>query len=225
MATRKRARGYVRVSTDKQELERQKMEILRYANEKGFHVYDFFEVHISTRRKKQKDDFMQFVSSTPQGEAILTSDLSRIGRSLEAIISQVNYIVEKKVDFVAIANRIEILGNQEELDMTTKMLIFNFGMLAEIQRDLISRDTKERLALARKQGKKLGRPKGTTGKSKLDGKEQEIVKLLDRKVSKAAIARIMGVSANTMKHFIKSRNLKAGGVLKALEEVGYRGYL
>lgn len=207
MDARKRARGYVRVSTDEQDVDRQKMVILTYANLHNLHVYDFFEVKMSTRKQKQKDDFMHFVDTTPRDEMILVSDLSRIGRSLVSIIEQVNYIVARKLDFVSIGNRIEILSNQEELDLTTKMLVFNFGMLAEIQRDLISRDTKERLALAKQRGKTLGRPKGSTGKSKLDGYEIEIQTYLRKGVSKASIAKILEVSPTTLRSFILSRKL------------------
>ena len=67
---------------------------------------------------------------------------------------------------------IELDGKQ---DMQTKVMVALFGLFAEVERDLISERTKEGLAAARAQGKLLGRPKGKRGKSKLDGKEQDIV--------------------------------------------------
>ena len=66
---------------------------------------------------------------------------------------------------------IRLNGNQ---DLQTKVMITMFGLFAEIERDLISLRTKEALAAAKASGKKLGRPKGTRGKSKLDGREEEI---------------------------------------------------
>ncbi len=81
------------------------------------------------------------------------------------------------------------------------------GLFAEIERELISLRTKEALAPARAAAKKLGRPKGKLGKSKLDGKEGEIKKLLGLKVSKASIAKIMGVDRSTLCHFVQSREL------------------
>ena len=86
-------------------------------------------------------------------------------------------------------------------------LIFLFGLFAEIERDLISERTKEGLAAAREKGKLLGRPKGTLGKSKLDGRKDEIVMLLQKDVSKASIAKIMEISPTTLHHFIKTRKL------------------
>ena len=52
-----------------------------------------------------------------------------------------------------------------------------FSMAAEIERDLISKRTREALAAKKKQGIRLGRPKGT-GKSKLDAYRPEIEALL-----------------------------------------------
>ncbi len=91
--------------------------------------------------------------------------------------------------------------------MQTKVMITMFSLFAEIERDLISERTKEGLARAKAQGKVLGRPKGSLGKSKLDGKEREIKTLLDKGVSKASIAKIHDCSWATIQHFIRPRKL------------------
>ena len=80
-------------------------------------------------------------------------------------------------------------------------------MFAEVERDLISERTKEGLAAARARGRLLGRPKGSLGPSKLDGKEGEIRMLLEKEVSKASIAKILGVSSTNLRHFIRTRKL------------------
>ena len=80
-----------------------------------------------------------------------------------------------------------------KLDMQTKMMVALFGLFAEVERDLISERTKEGLVAARAKGRLLGRPKGSLGTSKLDGKEGEIRMLLEKQVSKASIAKIVGV--------------------------------
>ena len=85
-------------------------------------------------------------------------------------------------------------------------MIALFSIFAEIEHDLISQRTKQGMATAKAKGKKIGRPKGALGKSKLDGKEEDIRDLLSKKVSKASIARIMGVSYTTICSFIKNRS-------------------
>jgi hypothetical protein len=67
---------------------------------------------------------------------------------------------------------------------------------------------REGLASARAKGRLLGRPKGVLGKSRLDGKEEEIRVLLQKQVSKASIAKIVGVTRPTIYHFIKTRRLR-----------------
>ena len=91
--------------------------------------------------------------------------------------------------------------------MPTKVMVALFGLFAEVERDLISERTKEGLAGARAKGRLLGRPKGSLGTSKLDGKEGEIRLLLEKQVSKASIAKIVGVSSTNLRHFIRTRKL------------------
>lgn len=53
-----------------------------------------------------------------------------------------------------------------------------------------------------------GRPKGSLGKSKLDGKEEDIKELLAKKVSKASIAKIYDISRPALYSFISTRKLE-----------------
>jgi len=82
-----------------------------------------------------------------------------------------------------------------------------FSIASEIERDLISERTKEGLARARAEGKLLGRPKGTLGKSKLDGKEEKIKFYLSKGLSKGSIAKLYDVTWPTVANFIKTRKL------------------
>ena len=77
------------------------------------------------------------------------------------------------------------------------------GNDAEVERGLISERTKEGLASAKAKGKLLGRPNGALGKSKLDGKEQDIRALLGKGAFK-----LVGRSA--LYHFIETRKIAPG---------------
>ena len=97
------------------------------------------------------------------------------------------------------------LGN----NINSKVLAFAFSLSAEIERELISQRTKEALARKKREGKKLGRPKGSLSKqTKLTGKEEIIQDLLRKKVSVSAIGKILGVHRLTVNQFIKTRNLR-----------------
>ncbi len=84
-----------------------------------------------------------------------------------------------------------------------------FALFAEVERDLISERTREGLARARASGKRLGRPKGSLGVSRLEGKEDEIRQFIELGVSRTAIARITGVSRSTLYSFMATRGLKS----------------
>ncbi len=64
------------------------------------------------------------------------------------------------------------------------------------------------LAKARSAGRKLGCPKGSLGVSRLNGKEDNIRRVLDLGVSKTAIAKLTGVSHTTLYSFMSTRGLK-----------------
>jgi DNA invertase Pin-like site-specific DNA recombinase len=91
--------------------------------------------------------------------------------------------------------------------LQTKVMIALFRLFAEVERDLIAERTRGGLAVTRAKGKRLGRSKGGLGKSKLDGKGQDIHLVLRKHVSKTSIARIVEVSSTTLHHCIKTHRL------------------
>ena len=55
---------------------------------------------------------------------------------------------------------------------------------------------------ARSSGRKLGRPKGALGVSRLNGKEDDSRRFLKLGISKTAIAKLTGISRTTLYSFI-----------------------
>ena len=198
--------AYLRVSTGGQDLATQKLAILDYARRHRFTVARFVEARLSSRRARQREQILQTIDELPAGDRLVVSELSRLGRSLGQIIQAVDQMLKKGVGLVAIEESICLEGKQ---DLQTKVTIALFGLFAEIERDLISERTKEGLAAARARGRLLGRPKGSLGPSKLDGKEDEIQMLLGKQVSKASIAQILGVVPSALHCVVRSRRLES----------------
>jgi DNA invertase Pin-like site-specific DNA recombinase len=196
--------AYLRVSKDSQDVKNQRLAILEFARREKMEVDDFVEITVSSRKSTKERKVDQLLEELDIGDTLIVSELSRMGRSVGEIITTVDILVKKKIRFIAVKEGIRLNGSQ---DMQTKVMVTMFSLFAEIERDLISMRTKEGLAAAKASGKKLGRPKGVLGKSKLDGREDEIKRLLALEVSKASIAKITGVDRSTLYNFIRSRGI------------------
>ena len=146
------------------------------------------------------------------------SELSRLGRSLGQIATVLDGFAKAGVAFIAIKENIRVEGKR---DIQTKVMTTLFALFAEVERDLISERTREGLAKAKASGKTLGRPKGSLGVSRLDGKEDEIRQFIDLGVSRTAITKITGVSRSTLYNFMATRGLKPGRWRAFQHESGY----
>ena len=197
--------AYLRVSTGRQDLGQQKLAILDYARQHRITIDDMVEVHSSARSAAQRAQVLALIEALSPGDRLIVSELSRLGRSLGQILQIVDALVQKGLRLVAIKEALRFEGKQT---LQTKAMLTLFGLFAELERDLIAERTKEGLRAAQAKGKRLGRPKGVLGRSKLDGKDQEIQLLLRKQVSKASIARIVEVSPTTLQHFIDTRQLQ-----------------
>lgn len=196
--------AYLRVSKDSQDMDNQRLTILDYAHKHGIKINEFIEFSISSRRNPKERGIDDMLDRLDAGDRLLVSELSRLGRSVGQIIILVDQLIKKNVTLTSIKECINLNGKQ---DMQSKVMVTMFGLFAELERDLISERTKAGLAAARAKGKQLGRPKGTYH-SRLDGRENDIRFYLDKKVSKASIAKIMDISVSALHSFIKSRGLK-----------------
>jgi len=137
--------GYIRVSTDKQDKTNQTHEILEYANKEKMGNVDFIEETISSRVKFEKRDISNLITMMNNGDTLLVTELSRIGRSTMEVMSVFKTLVEKGVKTHIIKSNFKIGADEDKI--TSSVLIFAFGLAAELERDLISQRTKAALAV------------------------------------------------------------------------------
>ena len=196
--------AYLRVSKDSQDVKNQRLAILEFAQQEKFEISEFMDLSVSSRRSPKERQIDVLMARLEPGDTLVVSELSRMGRSVGEIITTVDALVKQQIRFIAIKEGIHLDGQP---DLQSKVMVTLFGLFAEIERELISMRTKEGLAAVRASGKRLGRPKGRLGQSKLNGKEEEIQRLLNLQVSKSSIAKITGVDRSTLYHFIRTRDL------------------
>lgn len=197
--------AYIRVSTDKQNTENQRFEILKFTDAKRIHVDKWIEETVSSTKKIDQRKLGTLLKSLKTGDILITTEISRLGRSLMEIMSILHELMEKDIKVFTTKEGYE-LGN----NINSKVLAFAFGLSAEIEKKLISQRTKEALARKKAEGKTLGRPKGSLSKqTKLTGKDNIIIGFLNKKVPVATIARILEVNRITLRNYILSRKLRS----------------
>lgn len=188
--------GYIRISTDKQSLENQRFEILQFCHHNHVIVDKWVEEVISGREAVKNRKLGQLIRQMKKGDIMICAELSRLGRSLMLIMSVLNDCMEREVQVWTIKDNYRLGA-----DLPSKVLAFAFGLVAEIERELISKRTKEALARKRAEGVVLGRPKGRKSTKKLEGHEKEIQDMLNQNISKTKIAKVFKVHRNTVYRF------------------------
>jgi DNA invertase Pin-like site-specific DNA recombinase len=187
--------GYIRVSTIEQETARQRADLLEAANAKGLQIVKFIEEKISGVAPNR--DIFSLIERLDEGDVVAVTELSRVGRSLRDINGIVERCRARGATVWTVNNDMHLGAN---MTVAEEAHLFALGIGAQIERDLIRERTRSGLRAARARGVRLGR---TPGVSKLDEKAEEINKLLAAKVSKAAVARILGVSRTTVVQWVR----------------------
>jgi len=195
--------GYLRVSTASQDLEKNKADILAFANDRRFGTVDWVAETISGKVHWRQRAIHNVIAKLGSGDRLIVAELSRLGRSMLEIMEILSVAKDKGISVYAVKGAWELNGT-----IQSKIIAMVFGMAAEIERDLISQRTKEALRVRKFLGVKLGRPKGA-GRSRLDSHRDEIVALLKTGVPKAKVARKYGVVTTTLINWLGKNGLSA----------------
>jgi DNA invertase Pin-like site-specific DNA recombinase len=199
--TQKKVIGYLRVSTANQDLEKNKTDILKYANGQKLGNVEFVEEVVSGKVTWKKRKISEVIDTLDKDDWLIVAELSRLGRSMLEIMEIISEAKRKEVNIHAIKNNWTLNGSIE-----SKILLMVFSMASEIERDLISARTTEALRVRKASGITLGRPKGP-GKSKLDPRKDEIVALLRDGVPKKKVAKRYGTSIVNLYNWIAKNEL------------------
>ena len=194
--------GYIRISTSDQSIQGQEYGILRFAKDRHWTIDEIVNETVSGAVPYQKRKLGALLDQCKAKDTLIVTEISRLGRSLMEVLGVVNLCLSKGISLYTIKERFELNDT-----INSKVLVFAFGLASELERQLISQRTKEALARKRADGVQLGRPKGSKGKSKLDGKEAEIGMFLAKGVTKASISKILGCDPGTVSAFIKTRKI------------------
>lgn len=197
--------GYIRISTDKQDLEKQRHLLLEYAQKQRLIVDEFIEIEVSSRKDATERRIEELYTKLGEGDILLVAELSRLGRDMLQVLNIINDLGTHgtKITFV----------RQPELSTTGshgKLLLAIYSYFAEAEREFISMRVKQGLAAVKAKGGKLGRPKGSRNKERvLDAHRDEILKYLQRGIDLASVRKLINpeleqpISYNSYKYFVE----------------------
>jgi DNA invertase Pin-like site-specific DNA recombinase len=196
--------GYIRVSTDKQRVDNQRFEINQFCISQKIKIDNWIEETISGAKSPEKRQLGLLLKDVQEGDTIICTELSRLGRTLLMIMGIISTCMDRRVNIWTIKNNYRLSD-----DIQSKVLAFAFGLAAEIERNLISQRTKEALARVKAEGKRLGNKGGKYKRVKLTGHEKEIKAMIKEGIPYVEIAKRLDVNIETLRKFRIERLNKA----------------
>ena len=197
--------GYIRVSTDKQDNQKQKHLILEHAHSNSLKIDDFIEVEISSRKSEKLRKITELKDRLQKDDTLIVAELSRLGRNMMDVMNLIQELSDKGIKLIFI--------RQPELSTFNsahnKLLLAIYSYFAESEREFISMRTKQGLAAAKASGKKLGRKPGQKVKSKYDPYIEKIKEMLLKDVSITSIHKIIefGTYVGLRNYVLNNREL------------------
>lgn len=194
--------GYLRVSTDKQDCDNQRIGVEELAVKRELKIEKWIiDDGVSGTKEPKERKLGRLLKKIKTEDIIICSELSRLGRKLFMVISILEHCMKVGAKVLTVKDGYELGDNVQ-----SKILAFAFGLVAELEREMISKRTKEALRRVRERGTRLGRPKGRRNKRHIwNGKEKRIRALLKQGVKKTKIARMTGISVGSVYSFIKEQ--------------------
>lgn len=190
--------GYLRVSRDTQEIESQKLGLLEYANRQGFAPVELVEETASRESRWKARELGKMLDRVGRGDVILTPEFTRLGATPGQVFGFLEEVSSRGIILHITKTRTIMDGS-----MQSQLLASAFSMASMIELSFIRERTREGLERARRDGVTLGRPKGSRGTLKLEKRADEIAGYVAIGLPKRRMARVLGVSYNTLDRYLK----------------------
>ena len=172
--------GYVRVSTIEQNEGRQIQTMNKYGVEKIFSE----KVSAKNTKRPKLQELLEFAR---EGDTIYIHDFSRLARNTQDLLNIVELLNSKGI---------HLISNKENIDTSTatgKLLLTVIAAINQFERENLRERQLEGINIAKKKGLYKGRKP-----VEIDNFEQHYTRWKNREVSKAALARELGISRQTL---------------------------
>ena len=197
----------VRVSTLKQENDRQISELQAYADSKGFEVVEICQEQVSGNADESERHGLHRVEELARAGAIkkvLVHEVSRLARRNSVAHGFIETLEELKVSLYWDQQGIETLLPNGKRNPAAGVMFALLAEMARAERETLSERIKSGLMEARRKGRKLGRPIGTKDSTKeFLSKHSDIIRKLKEGHSVRNTAKITGKGGSTVQRVKK----------------------
>lgn len=209
--------GYLRVSSDEQDINSQKQGVEKFAKDKGWTIDEYItDEGVSGGKDPDKRNLGPLLKKLKKDDIIIASEISRLGRDLYMVMDILHFAMEQGCIIYTVKDRF-ILGD----DIQSKVLAFAFGLSAEIERQMIRQRTKEGLRLRVKMGILLGRPPMTKLEnpiSDLSEKKEQVIEQYKWGVPERRLAENFNVDRNTIARWLHRWGVKHSKYIERLDK-------
>ena len=192
----------VRVSTLKQENDRQISELQAYANSKGFEVVEICEEQVSGNADESDRHGLHRVEELGRAgmiKKVLVHEVSRLARRNSIAHGFIETLEALNVSLYWHQQGIETLLPNGKRNPAAGIMFALLAEMARAERETLSERIKSGLAEARRKGRKLGRPAGSTDSTKeFLAKHADIIRRLKEGQSVRNTAKITGKGGSTV---------------------------
>ena len=182
--------AYVRVSTEEQNETRQVEALKDHGIEKWF-------IEKISGKDMERPQLQAMLDYVREGDIVYVHDFSRLARSTKDLLSIVEQLRDKKVEF---------FSDKEKIDTSTpagKLMLTMIGAIAEFERQTLLDRQREGIAIAKARGVYKGRKR-----IEVKGFGTWYDKYMRREITKAGIARELHISRPTVDRLIKEHKEK-----------------
>lgn len=186
--------GYVRVSTEEQNEQRQIEGLEKYKIEKWF-------IEKVSAKDMNRPKLKELIDFAREGDTVYIHDFSRIARSTRDLLALIDTFNEKGIFLVS---------NKENIDTATptgKLLVTMIGAINEFERQNMLERQKEGIAIAKRAGKFKGRKRTTINS---DNFRIQYERYMKREINKKELAKVLNISRPTLDKYIAEYKEKIG---------------
>lgn len=187
---------YLRVSTGKQSIDRQEMQLDKLGIK-----FDKEYIDKITGKTKERPQLNKMLVEAKEGDTVYCESISRLGRSLKDLIDIIEQLVNKNVRVIVVKEGIDTNSS------TYKLLLAVFGGVAEMERETIQERVIQGVEKCKANGEtKTGRWFGREEKTKEDlpnDFKKYYTKMINKEISKVEMSKLLGCGRATLYRWIK----------------------